>query len=55
MKDLFFLLKVKSSVLVHYNVTVVLNIGPRDEIFLGFIMTLGRKSLRMKHVMCQFI
>lgn len=37
----------KSSVLVHYNVTVVLNIGPRSEIFLGLIMTLGGKSPRM--------
>lgn len=41
------LLKAKISVSVHYNVTVVLNIGLRNEIFLGFRMTSGGKSPRM--------
>ena len=44
---IFPLLKAKISVSVHYNVTVVLNIGPRNEIFLGFRMTSSGKSPRM--------
>ena len=51
----FFLLKVKTTILVHCNGTVVLNIESRNEILLGFKMTLGGNSPRIKYIVCQFI